>query len=161
MIKKTRSSGFTLLEVMIALVIFSIGLLGLAGIQSAGIRNNQLSYTRTVATQLAYDMADRMRNNRGTDYAAAVAGGGTNCITSSCNAATIASFDLFEWDSVITNAASPLKNGRGNITVNGVTFTVIVAWNDSGTAAVPALPGNCVPGPPPPGIACVSIDVIP
>ncbi|HID48830.1 MAG TPA: type IV pilus modification protein PilV, partial [Chromatiales bacterium] len=55
--------GFTLLEVMIALVIFSIGLLGLAGLQARGLQSNTTAQYRTTAMILAYDMADRIRAN--------------------------------------------------------------------------------------------------
>ena len=52
--KFTKSArGFTLLETMIALVIFSIGLLGLAGLQATSIKFNQSAYLRTQATFLA------------------------------------------------------------------------------------------------------------
>ena len=59
---KTQS-GFTLLEIMVAIVVLSLGLLGLAGLQAASLRNNQTAYYRSIATQQAYDIADRLRAN--------------------------------------------------------------------------------------------------
>ena len=55
--------GFTLLEVLIALLILSIGLLGLAALQTTSLRSNQMASMRTLATYLAYEMTDRMRAN--------------------------------------------------------------------------------------------------
>jgi len=60
---RRSSEGFTLLEVLIAVVVLSIGLLGLAGLQTTGLRNNQDAYARTQAATLANDMADRIRSN--------------------------------------------------------------------------------------------------
>lgn len=61
--QKNDQQGFTLLEVLIALLVLSIGLLGLAALQTTGLRSNQMANMRTIATQLAYDIADRMRAN--------------------------------------------------------------------------------------------------
>jgi type IV pilus assembly protein PilV len=58
--------GFTLLEVLISIVILSIGLLGLAGLQASSLRANQSVLHSTHANHLAYDMLDRMRANRAT-----------------------------------------------------------------------------------------------
>ena len=58
-----KNTGFTLIEVLIAMIILAVGLLGLAGLQATSLRNNQSAYNRSVATQLAYDIADRMRAN--------------------------------------------------------------------------------------------------
>lgn len=57
------SAGFTLIEILISVVVLAIGLLGMAALQMNGLRNNQSAYFRAQATQLAYDMADRMRTN--------------------------------------------------------------------------------------------------
>lgn len=59
-----KQGGMTLIEVLIAVVILAIGLLGLAGLQNTGLKSNYSAYYRTQASWLAYDMADRMRANR-------------------------------------------------------------------------------------------------
>jgi len=173
---KTKQTGFTLLEVMIALVIFSIGLLGLAGMQAAGVRNNQISYTRTVATQLAYDMADRIRNNPTVDYSAAAPAGVPNCVTGVCNSAQLASFDRLKWDTAINNpvinpaiknSASPLRNATGFITqlvtVSGITFyRVSITWDESNNGPTTAAANAAACGPPTAaGIVCITVDAYP
>lgn len=60
-----RVAGFTLIESLIALLVLSIGLLGVAAMQLMGLRANNGAYQRTQATFLAQDIADRMRANRG------------------------------------------------------------------------------------------------
>jgi len=175
-VTKTNQTGFTLLEVMVALVIFSIGLLGLAGMQAAGIRNNQISYSRTVATQLAYDMADRIRNNRTVDYAAAAPGAVPNCLTGTCNPAQLASFDRLEWDTAINNpvidlniknSVTPLRSGVGFITqmatASGITFyRVSVTWDESNGGASTAAANAVECGPPVvAGRVCITVDAYP
>lgn len=55
------NTGFTLIEVMVAMLVLSVGLLGMAGMLAQSMRFNQDAYVRTQATFLAYDMMDRMR----------------------------------------------------------------------------------------------------
>jgi len=141
---KTQSrlqSGFTLLEVMIALVIFSIGLLGLAGLQAGGLRSNTQAQLRTIAVIQAYDMAERIRANpRGVedgdynalDDATPTAG---DCISATCTAAEMATYDYYEW---VTGTQNVLPSGHGTVTsavVGGVTrlFTVTVMWDEERT----------------------------
>ncbi|MDP2431879.1 MAG: type IV pilus modification protein PilV [Pseudomonadota bacterium] len=56
-----RQSGLTLLEVMITVVILSLGLLGLAGLQLTGLKNNRDAYNSAVSAQVMQDMAERIR----------------------------------------------------------------------------------------------------
>ena len=58
-----KQSGFSLLEVLVSVVILSIGLLGMAGIQLKGLSSNNSANLRTQATLLANDLAERMHAN--------------------------------------------------------------------------------------------------
>lgn len=101
--------GFTLLEVMIALLVFSLGLIGLAGLLTVSVRTNQSAYLRTQATFLAQSIADRMSANSlglwNSKYnlntiaapAAAATAAPTGCDTASCDYAGIATRDLATW----------------------------------------------------------------
>jgi len=111
-------SGFTLLEVMVAIVVLSLGLLGLAGLQAASLRNNQTAYYRGIATQQAYDMADRIRANlagvRAGNYSNldSTTPANPGCFTTGCSAANMAVTDHSQWNTV--NAAL-LPNGVGTV----------------------------------------------
>lgn len=133
----TRQRGFTMLEVLISVVVLSIGLLGIAGLQATGQRNNHSAYLRSQATALAYDMIDRMRANQ-----AGVTSGAYNaintttntytdpgCITSGCSTAQMAQYDMYEWQ---TQLAARLPSGNGIVAGNGAgtNFTVTVMWDD-------------------------------
>ena len=127
-----RNHGFTLLEVMIALVIFSFGLLALAALMAKGLQYNTSALHRSYASSQAYDMADRMRANRlGIDAGNydSVSGAGTNpgCITSGCTPAQMAQYDGWEWNSV--NAAV-LPSGSGTVLMSGSTYSITLTWDD-------------------------------
>ena len=108
-----RSTGFTLLEILIAMLIVSIGLLGVATLQIRGQQFNQVSYFRTQATFLAYDLMDRIRVNfamNGANMASyAVEKLPLDSIDSldlscdetdtlpSCDSATLRDYDLKNW----------------------------------------------------------------
>ncbi len=129
-----KKNGFTLLEVLIAMVVLAIGLLGLAGIQAIGLRNNQSAYHRSQATQLAYDMADRMRVNRvaltNGEYnnGAATA---NDCEANSCTPAQMAGYDIAQWNTAL---ADQLPGGVG--------VACIDSTSEDGTSAAPACDGN-------------------
>ena len=150
-----KQSAFTLLEVMIAMVIFAIGLLGIAGLQAAAMSNNQISFSRTIAIQSAYDMADRVRNNRGVNYAAVVGSAAPNCMTSNCTENEMASFDRYEWEQSMGSGDSSLKliNAVGFISLTGTTYTISVAWDETKGNLIPT---SCTT---PANIQCVSIEV--
>jgi type IV pilus assembly protein PilV len=60
---RSPQRGFTLLEVLVALLVFSLGLIGLAGLLTVSVRTNHSAYLRTQATFLAQALADRMHAN--------------------------------------------------------------------------------------------------
>lgn len=129
------SAGFSLVEVLVALVILSIGLLGLAGLQTRGVRDNHGAYLRTQATLSAKDLVDRMRANRsaalaGTydvDFGVEVAPG-----------ATVASMDLNQWQATLARLPGP---GEGKVAVNQANrrVTVEISWDDSRGAEARAI----------------------
>jgi len=139
-----KQQAFTLVEVMVAMVIFSVGLLGLAGLQSLGMQNNQTAFFRTIAMQQAYNMSDRMRNNIVAvdtgNYNAlnqSIPGLGTNCVTATCTPGQTAVFDHFEWN---TNNGAQLPQGQGTVTNVGANqFVICVMWNELKVPA-PAIP---------------------
>ena len=91
-----RQSGFSLLEVLISLLIFSIGLMGLAGLQIVAMKANQNAMLRSIASEAAYGVLDQLRANpRGnfdvdawkTALGGALPGGtGKICVTTAANA---------------------------------------------------------------------------
>jgi len=115
-----------MLELLIAVLIVSVGLLGIASMQAIGLRNNHSAYMRSQATVLAYDIVDRMRAN----YAAAVAAQydiamGDDAPT--CSGA-VPACDLNSW---LTRLRNVLPNGDGSVTVSNTgATTVIVQWTD-------------------------------
>ncbi|MDL1859869.1 type IV pilus modification protein PilV [Betaproteobacteria bacterium PRO7] len=129
-----RQRGLSLLEVLVAIVILSLGLLGMAGLQAASLRTSQGSFYRAQAAQYADDMAERMRaNNRdATAYALALA---ATAPGSACTG--VCARDINDWLARLRS----LPGGDGSIVVDTVneTVTVTVQWDDSrgggGTAA--------------------------
>lgn len=130
MCKHQNNSGFTLFEVLIAILVLSIGLLGLAGTQLSGLRSNQGAYERSQALFLAYEMIDRMRANR----PAALAGSYVVDLGSTPSSGTVAGNDVIDWKN---NLASQLPSGDGSIALNGNIFTISVQWADKSDTAAP------------------------
>jgi len=59
-----HQNGVTLIEILITLLILAVGLLGLAALQGVSLQTGQVSYYRTQATNVAYEIADFARANR-------------------------------------------------------------------------------------------------
>jgi type IV pilus assembly protein PilV len=133
MMKMKKQTGFTLLEVLVAMLVLSIGLLGLAGLMASSMRNNQGAYHRTQATWLAYDALDRLRANRAGalsgSYGAASALGSPAACSTTAPTGTVAARDIGGWKNMI---ACALPEGDGSIAVGANNqITVTVQWNDS------------------------------
>lgn len=120
--------GFSLIEVLVALVVLSIGLLGLAGLQAKSLKENHQAYLRTQATMDAYQIIDCMRANPSNkaNYVIAV---GTTPATPSTGA-SIAEQDLSAWKTSLGDLPGP---GDGSVVLAGTTVTVVVQWDESGS----------------------------
>ena len=138
----SSSTGFTLIEVLISVMVMSIGLLGLASLQAASLRFNNDSSAQTQAAYLASDMADRMRANvsRVADYPGKAEGANANCYTATgCSPDEMAANDIYEWN----QALATLPGGQGTITaLAGGLYTITVMWDEQRSGATGT---NCDP----------------
>lgn len=139
-------SGIGMIEILIAVVLVSLGFLAGARMQVEGMRFSQAAYFRSQAYFMATEMIDRMRANVAGVKAGNYDGAATSdaaprpdCTIADCNAADIALRDIAEWSDYVhpaTNAAPALPsnaivNARGLIqSVGGGEYTVTVEWAD-------------------------------
>lgn len=133
MLAKSRTTaGFTLLEVLIAVLVLAIGLLGMASLVLQSMKSNQSSYQRTQASLLAYDMAERLRINSpiatsGNSYViTSTSAPGTNpgCASSSCTRAQTAQQDVYEWKKAVND-----EGLNGTVSRNSNSYTISLNWN--------------------------------
>lgn len=123
------AAGFTLLEVMVALMVLAVGALGIAAMQLRGLQYNHDAYLRSQISVLAYDMSDRMRLNRAlaTSYASTYTvpvSAPTGCQTELATPAN----DLVCWQTQLSNALPP--GSTADIVLAGGEYTIDIAWTD-------------------------------
>jgi type IV pilus assembly protein PilV len=115
----------TLVEVLVALVVLSVGLLGIAALQMTSLRNNLGAHLRSQATVLAYDITDRMRANRtAANNNAYLTGFGAAPTGSTLNA-----LDLQAWKTALL---ATLPAGDGQIERVGNVFRITIRWTEQG-----------------------------
>lgn len=137
-------TGFTMVEVMVALVVLAIGLLGIAALLLKSLQSGRTATYRTEAINLAADLADRIRANRtaqaayGTLFADAEAPVGTCDTVGGCSDADLASTDLARWKETI---AQLLPEGQGQVVVTmpagpgePTNYLVAIQWTEQGEA---------------------------
>lgn len=154
-----RQAGFTLIEVLIAMMVLTVGLLGLVGMQLRMVDSEIESYQRSQALLLVRDMADRVSTNRSalSAYTSAApktspVGAGMTCPTVTTTS-TLSARDIRQWCLALQGAAETrggssvggLTGGRGCIERLGTTsrYMVTVAWQ-----------GQLPLTPPPDSVAC-------
>jgi type IV pilus assembly protein PilV len=155
-IKRDQMSGFSMIELLVAVLVMGIGVLGITGLQVLSMQNNRAALLRGEAVHMAYDIMDRIRANPGLDYAltmAATPPESPNCLAVSCSAQEMRSFDHRVWKCLLGNfnshencldvrdpdewAVLPpadqqagLPAGNGSIEINGSIVTVTVRWQE-------------------------------
>ena len=135
-----RQKGLSLIEVMIALAVFSFGLLALAALMASGLKYNTSALHRSYATSQAYDMADRMRANRigvidGFYNNLGASSTLPNCVSfvseceSTCDSEAMAVYDDEQWNNY---NACLLPQGSGTVSFNSASgiYTITISWND-------------------------------
>lgn len=128
----SRQRGASLIEVMVAVLIMAIGLLGIAAMQTAALRNSQGSLERSQAVISSYTAVDAMRANRAAALAGAYNTSGFLCATD--GAGSLADTDRAEWvkawrDSL--KVASDDTAACGSIDCVSGVCTVALRWDDS------------------------------
>jgi len=125
-----RQSGVGLIEVLVAVLVLSIGLLGLAGLQVRTLRNNQSALERGVAVIETHAIADAMRADRINasnglfDIALAAA---------APSGSTFADTVVASWRSNLINALG--ADATGSVDCDGFLCTIIVQWDDTRATA--------------------------
>lgn len=143
-----RSRGFSLIEVLIALIILSVGMLGIAGLYVQSMQAGRTSMFRHNAVTIAGDIADRIRANpaAGAAYTAA-AGADNSCVNAGidCSPAQMAAHDIKLWQEQATDS---LPNGNVTVTLDSSvvppSYEIKVGWDEPGesptfTIVIPVL----------------------
>jgi type IV pilus assembly protein PilV len=143
--KHGRMSGISMVESLVALVIISVGMLGIAGLYLSSLQAGRSANLRMQAVNLASDMADHIRaNKRGRNFYEATAtdkGESKDCATATCSAEDIAKNDIYVWKRAISEALPANANGQLDYTDRGVDdegtplpdiTEVLVTWREPG-----------------------------
>lgn len=139
----SRNEGFTLVETMVALVVLSVGMIGIAALHVRALSASSTAIYSSQATNLAGDIADRIRVNRTALTAYEGPAADNNCDQPTgaggvdCSPAEMAAHDLFVWQEL---TARTLPGGQAAVDVdtstNPPTYTVSVSWSEQ-SAEVP------------------------
>ena len=120
----SKSQGATLLEVLIALVILALGVLGMMALQTTSLKSNQTAMTRSLATELAHEITDLMRANQ----TLARAGSYDIALASAAPSGTsVNAVDLQNWKQRLAT----LPDGDGSVSRSGAEFIITIEWNES------------------------------
>jgi len=129
--------GVSMIEVLVSIIILSIGLLGLAGLQTAGLKHNQSAGFRSTASMMAYSILDSMRANR----VVAGAGGYNHSLSEEDTSETETKVEAEIPEDVKTwlkELALRLPDGAGTVVVDADNkVTITIQWDDSRGAVAP------------------------
>ena len=141
-ISKSRQRGVSLVESMVALLVISIGLLGIAALQITSMKQNASALQHSQAVWISYNMADRIRANitqfanyAGVDTSTTYS---QDCMSSRCTNPQMITADAQEWATEVQN----LPGGRGTVTGNAAQLVIAVMWDEEGTGATGTGCGN-------------------
>lgn len=138
----TKQQGVGLLEVLIALLVLSIGIMGLAALQSTGLRLNTQSYQRTQAIMAIQDIVDRIRANPSGQSAgeydtvtyASTLPSAPDCAdgTTICSSGDMAKYDIRQWKLALQDLLGPTADGQIQVTAGVPAIHVVsVQWMEN------------------------------
>lgn len=135
-LKNNRQRGVGLIEVLVALLVLGVGLLGLASLQTNALRFNQDALFSSQATTLGYDVLDRMRANMDQALTTGIytlnfgdTRSAVDCESQDCLPSDMADHDISYW---LEQLEERLPDGRGEIGFTAVgtsrLYTITVRW---------------------------------
>jgi type IV pilus assembly protein PilV len=148
-----RNNGFAMVEVLVAMIVMAVGIIGLLRLQAEGLKNSHSAYLKSQVVSLIDDMADRMRANEAgfknnhydtIDTSTLSSNPGFDCMTdnsatssgTSCDAQELANYDIYVWGKTLSTM---LPSGTGTVVCNDSpclidsTHTITVLWDDHRT----------------------------
>ncbi|QJD60324.1 type IV pilus modification protein PilV [Pseudomonas sp. gcc21] len=126
-VQRISQRGVSLLEVLIAVLVLAIGVLGAASLQLNAVRYSASAAHTTHASFIAYDLLDRMRAN--ADELAAYAGSVSGaCEQDAAAPATIIALDRADFARAVT---CQLPSGEASIRVAADTATITISWSEA------------------------------
>ncbi len=160
--RSRREAGFSMIELLVAVLVMGIGVLGITALQMVSLQNNRGALMRSEATLRTYDVMDRIRANPSGNYGGVAFGddppAANDCMANNCSVAQMTAFDQATWKCSLgvhnahascialrasgalpTLVAQPgLPSGDGSITVNGATgiVSVSVRWQEPNVVAL-------------------------
>ena len=140
--KRQGQKGLSLVESMIALLVISVGLLGIASLQITAMNQNASALHHSQAVWIAYNITDRIRANisqfNNYDGIDTSTGYSQDCVSNACTNAQMLTADAADWQVMVNG----LPGGRGIISSNADGLLVSVMWDDDGTGATGTNCGN-------------------
>lgn len=148
---RKSSRGFSLIETLVAMVVLATGMLGIAALYVESLRAGRSAHSRTLAINLAADMADRIRANRSGRQFYAVAAGNAgaqptpcgelrNIAAQNCTPQQMAEFDIWLWKSMVGDTSTSnyrkmgLPDADAEITIDTSTqpnsFLIRISWTE-------------------------------
>ncbi len=158
--------GVSLIENLVALLILSLGVLGMAGLQAGTLAQARNANARTVAVQMANDLLERMQLNPDsgaratlyeTDWGMPPDERGADCRLTPCPGAELARHDLWQWKQAVQRL---LPQGDARVfrsLADPAQFGIVLSWADPGAlrfASPPSQPGDADPAACPEGRSC-------
>ena len=128
------AAGSSMIELLVSILIFAFGMLGMIGMQNRTLGYGQMSLLRSQAAALTDDMMDRLR----TDRANAVVGNWEITLgqpASDFNGTSLAQTDRSDW---LTQVAALLPSGQASVHVTTKIVTVTIQWYERGSNAANA-----------------------
>jgi type IV pilus assembly protein PilV len=123
--------GMTLIEVLVAVLILAVGLLGAVVLQLSALKYTDSSRMSSQASFIAYDMLDRIRANSGADYSLH---GGVR-VPAHTATASVRDLDLHDFEANIRGFGG--ESAKGSVAVSAHEVTVSISWDDRGRANTP------------------------